>query len=266
MSHVDAFPNILIFGVRLEYISYSFFIAVFFVASGYTFSNHGSVSDNINRRFKRLIIPYFRYSLLLFFICFMKDIITGKLSLQAIVRAVEGIVYSRAWLYSRDFGPENTVSLFTIYNGTLWFLTAMFLASVVFYLIINKCEKNELYFAIYILCFLIITAACIKIPILLPWSLDTFLLGTLFMMVGYRLKKKEYFSKQFKVPDAISVCIMFWFLWILIMYNGCGNMSVREFGPHHYISVIVYAGAGCIGSILCLWFSKLIEKTFLVHF
>lgn len=69
------------------------------------------------------------------------------------------------------------------YEGALWFLTALFLATILFDAIHRFFKKEAIIFIMCLLCVLIGHITCF-FYIQLPWSLDAALVGVGLMYVG----------------------------------------------------------------------------------
>ena len=119
ISHAHGLSSFLIF----------YYIQIFFIISGYIYKPGRSYGDNIRRKAKRLLVPYFGYSALLWcaYALIRRDMGEMKQSLF-------GIFYSRFCLYKNATHTEN-VYLLDIANGAMWYLTAFFVTCLLFYLI-----------------------------------------------------------------------------------------------------------------------------------
>lgn len=139
-------------------------------------------------------------------------------------------------------------------NEPMWFLTTFFVASIFFYIVINGWEK------VYIKYILIAIIAHVVtfLPIYLPWGADIAILGAIFMLIGYHLKTFIEPKKR-KIFEIIFLI----FVYILLAnLNPNVNMSTREYGDFFIGNTYVYILTGTIGSIICIYFSKIIQNTF----
>jgi len=109
ISHAHGLSSFLIF----------YYIQIFFIISGYIYKPGRSYGDNIRRKAKRLLVPYFGYSALLWcaYALIRRDMGEMKQSLF-------GIFYSRFCLYKNATHTEN-VYLLDIANGAMWYLSAV---------------------------------------------------------------------------------------------------------------------------------------------
>lgn len=229
----------------------NYYIPLFFVVSGYIYKAGRGYGENIGRKAKRLLIPYFGYSaVLLVFYAVM-----GR-TLQETRDSALGVLYSRYCLYDTTMYEDN-VYLFTVANGAMWYLTAFFMASLVYHLVIDKCLASRKFLCGCILVLVAITMALAELPILLPWSMDIACVGALFMIVGTLLGRAEFFEKKWNLPLVAGTLVVY---ILLSTINPGINMSVREYGKYGFLSVPFFILIGISGSMLCIWLGKLIQN------
>ena len=240
------------FGLLLVIISHScglsrflinYYIPLFFVVSGYIYKEGRSYKENIEHKAKRLLIPYFGYSAVLLAVY----VLMGR-TLAETKASAFGILYSRYCLYDTTVVKDN-VYLFTVANGAMWYLTAFFAASLVYHLVIDRCLSDRKFLIGTLIVLTAITMALADIPVLLPWSIDLACVGTIFMIAGTLLGRAQFFEKKWNIPLIAAVFV----IYILTSCLDPGiNMS---------ISVPFFIIVGLTGSLLCIWFGKLIENT-----
>lgn len=228
-SHSDA--------LGLMWLMMGMFVPIFYFCSGYTYSMKGTLAECMKKRFRKLFVPYLFFNLLMFCV-FM------HFSLRELV----GVFYSRYSLYPLDVTPN--VKFLTSGNYPMWFLTSMIVSYFFFYLLVYFDRFKYGLFAVYA----ILTIALDRLPILLPWSLDTAFLTSLFMYAGMVVRNKGYISANWwQVGIALSVYVG------LHLIGGDINLSVRMYGT----SVFIYFILGCLGSFVVLWGAKFLEGTIL---
>lgn len=88
------------------------------MVSGYLYKPGRSYGENMAHKAKRLLVPYFGYSVLL--LVFYRAI--GR-TWQETGRSALGVLYSRYCLFDTTTHQDN-VFLFTVANGAMWYLTA----------------------------------------------------------------------------------------------------------------------------------------------
>lgn len=200
----------------------------FFILSGITFKNKGT-KNNIQLKCKRLLIPYFFYGIILSFI-----------PLAEWSNNLLGILYSRYCLY-----PNLSHTFLPKYGSPLWFLTAMFISYILFFLYIRISQKKKQIYLIIL--YIIIAYLCTYLPILLPWSIDTAFIGAIFIILGYRFQPFFLSEKTNLMKLLISICLII----PITIFNGNTNMSIRYYGnSNHIYSLYFFLIIGIISFII----------------
>lgn len=243
----------------------TFAMPLFFFVSGYTYKSGRSYGENMKRRAKRLLIPYFGYSLLLFVLYAVKELLTGNTSIRDYVMAAAGVLYSRNCLYPLGYAGEN-VYFFKLFNEATWFLTGMFIASGLFFAIVDKCIKNSRIMWISIAACIIASAVLSYLPVLLPWSMDTACMSAAFMLCGAWSagNAQSTADSELREKKGRENLIGFAALTVYIAlctFDGSTNFSIRNYGNHGLFSVVIYFLSGVTGSYACLWLCRLLERT-----
>lgn len=229
----------------------NYYIPLFFVVSGYIYKEGRGYGENIRRKAKRLLVPYFGYSaVLLVFYALM-----GR-TMEETKASAFGILYSRYCLYDTSKFAKN-VYLFTVANGAMWYLTAFFTASLVYHLVIDRCLASKKFLAGCTCVLIGITMVLNQLPILLPWSIDIACVSALFMIVGTLLGRCEFFEKEWNISLVIGTAMVY---IVLSTINPGINLSTREYGVHEFFSVPLFILIGISGSMLCIWAGKLIQN------
>lgn len=249
MAHSCWFP----FGIERYCTAY--FVALFFVVSGYLQKDVRLEKEYIYRKFCKIIIPYFGYNLLTYFIYFLWK---GFDTLQDALKAAIGILYSTHCLYF-PIETENNVFFFLIENDPTWFLTVFFCASVAFCVYIRYGTKTRDKMIIFIV-FAVITQALYYLPIFLPWGLDKAFIGADFMILGYEMKKIKLQKIEEKWKEYAGMFGIFILYKVLVDFNLGIGLSIREYGCHGIFSVGLCLLAGIAGSVFCMWICGYISK------
>lgn len=228
----------------------SFYIQVFYILSGISYKRGRTLGENIHKRFKGIIIPYFKYN----FIIIAINIILGNLkTVEALIKAIIGSIYSRYCLYPIKYLGENRFFL-QIGNSPMWFLTTIFLSSCMFYFIVERINGRKRLLYIYCIVLIMLTILLDQLPILLPWSIDTAFLGTFFMLIGY------YGKSAYMQEIRWKMLILILAVYIICCYCNEGiNISIRIYGNYVGINVISVCMIGMTGSLLCIYLSKKLE-------
>lgn len=246
-KHVDIAKGIGIVIVTVSHCVYAnwayfangFFVPLFFFISGMTLHDL-----SLKKKFQRLIKPYLFFSIL--FILF--NVISHQQEINKY--NLLGVFYSRYQLYANDSINNNCVFM-NLGNATLWFLTSMFSAFVLLKLILNLRKKTQIAISsIYVLVAYLFTYS----PILLPWSIDTAFIASVFMFVGMFYKRIETISRKWIVLALVA--------YGMAMYlNGYTNMSVREYGNN----ILLFFVTGVTGSYLTIELSKKFESLHVLY-
>lgn len=247
MGHSCGFP------LGIDRYCVAYFVALFFVISGYLQKDVRPDSGYISRRFRKIIIPYFVYNLLIYIIYTMWK---GFASLQDALEAVAGIFYSSHCLYF-PIETENNIFFFQIENNPTWFLTAFFCASMAFLFYVRYGTKIGYKITVFVL-FAVVTQALYYCPIFLPWGMDKAFIGADFMILGYELKKIDWQKIHPKWKQYAGMLCLLALYKILVDFNPGIGLSTREYGCRGVFSVGLCLLIGTVGSVVCMWGSRLI--------
>lgn len=234
-----------------------YYIQIFFIISGYTYRQGCyQYREIIKKKARRLLIPYFGYSAMLwcFYMVIRKD---GEMMKKSLF----GILYSRFCLYKTT--NEDNVYLLDIANGAMWYLTAFFMTSLLFYLIVDKCLADKKKCILIIVILLVITGGFNELPILLPWSIDIVAIATVLMLCGAILRKRNFFEQSIPIWMIVVTVVVY---MCTVEVNGRLNMSIREYGRFEMFSIPFFLIISVTGSILCIWMSKWVQNTFIGTF
>jgi len=246
--------------LRIPYISdfgYLFYVPIFFLLAGYTYhQREESIWNFVKRKGKRLLVPYFGYSIFLYLFFFIKDyLLKGIMSTQAF-QPLLGILYARNSLYPLQVekGFPN-IQFMTILNSPMWFLPALFLSSLLFEICIRISKNSWKRLLVNNILIMAIGIFLIYVtPILLPWSLDTICLFEVFISAGYILRNEmeTLETKKGKIAVEIITCvILFAVTMLLFKINGPMNVSVGDFGETISMGVAMGILSSCTIILLC---------------
>lgn len=233
----------------------AFYIQSFFIVSGLTYKRR-TVKENVLRRVKGIILPYFMYNIIIVVI----NIVLGEIeNIKLLVETIAGILYSRYCYYPIDYVGVNRYYL-SIGNSPLWFLTAMFVSSCIFYILVECINERRIYLYIWSIVLIVLTIILKQLPILLPWSIDTAFMGALFMLIGYY--GKNIFIKGMKWKELLIVLLIY---LTCSYYNDGINISIRLYGNHGIISILAVCAIGVTGTLLCIWLAKAVVSISLIR-
>lgn len=228
-----------------------FFVSEFFLLSGMTFhkKEEETLRSFVGKKAKRLLLPYGVYSLFYLAWYSLRSVMTGTLMLHDFAVKLAGCLYARTYLFPTG---EEKVYLMEIMNAPMWFLPALFVSLVVYYIISDFAgeKKKWVVLAVFVLALL----CHYTVPVLLPWSIDTALAMIPLLYAGERLAATDYVAATRKKHWIMPVAL-FIFL-VITIWNGCGNISVGDYGK----SMLLFLVSSFLGTFLCIMFSFFIEK------
>lgn len=232
------------------------FMPLFFISSGYTSSRSFETKAYIQKKSKRLLIPYVVYGSFLLLVKMRKTVFRGNVR-EAVLDLV-GFFYSRYYFYAVD-GRKNLYFL-TSGNSTHWFLTAFFVGTVLAIPLLKKTCATWLAVG-----YLVLTILLNELPVLLPWSLDMGGFIAVFIWIGACMKKHGFgdFTKRTYILFALLGSV----LYIgLVSVNPGINMSVRRYGQKGAAGVLLFLLIGVLGTVTVMSLFRLIEHTKVTDF
>lgn len=224
---------------------------MFFFLSGYTYTKKNETFKVfISKKAKSLLQPYFCFNFILLGIYILTRF--PELPWKRLLVSVFGIFYSRHSIFPS--GTDNNIFLFSLFNSPLWFLTAIFVAFVIFYFALKYIHGawSGLVAAAALLGISQLMSSC---PILLPWSIDTAFLCAAFMLAGLMLK--QIISSQ-KMNQSLMLFVSLVLFIAFYCLGGGANLSIRAYNDNN---CFFYFVTGVTGSMSFIVLSSFIEKT-----
>ncbi len=251
-SHSCGFP---VFGNAIV----AFYMPMYFFVSGYVYKPGRSVTENIRRRLKQLLIPYVGFTLLLYAEHIVVSAVKHELTAEALWKPLAGALYSRALLYA-DFRSGN-IEFFTISNNPMWFITAMAVASIIFYVLAEQFIGSRKTALVTTAVFTAITAVFTYCPVLMPWSIDTAFACALFMLAGAWLGSRNYFGDGNKERfPFLFVCLAALVYGVICEAAEPINLSLRDYGYDGILGAVWFLAAAFAGIVIFLWLCRYIER------
>ena len=237
------------------------FMQTYFIVAGITYTdrNEETFGQFALKKAKRLLVPYAVYGTGLW----IADCICERLTLPEILRGGAGIVYARHCLFLYH-GHQDNLFLLDNLNGQLWFLPAIFISYILFWFIVKADKKLR---PIIIVGYVILNIGTSFLPILLPWSLDTVFITADLMYFGFLIKPCLKYIEELDIKKVFKPKAIFPIMFVAIIYLAsvklCGgiNTSVRIFGGHGVISILLYMIVGMSGTVLYLTGFAIAENT-----
>lgn len=217
---------------------YGVHLVMFFLLSGYTLKKQKPDADYLNKKYSRLMVPYF-------YTCFavlIADIWNSFfLKHDASVQTITGII-GRDLL--RSFFASGGITTFGELNlgtriGAIWFLPALFFALVIVQFVLNQISDDKI---AGICCALIALGGVISARFIwLPFSIQSGMLASFFVWIGYMLKKNSALNRlKWYHYVAAQIILLFG-----IHFNFCGIGFVSA-SVNDLILSIPVGIAGCL--------------------
>ncbi len=183
---------------------YSFHMPLFFVLSGVFLNASLSLGpiEFLKKRAKSLLFPY---------LC-----CGGILCLLTLPSsAQDALSMARSLLW---FNTDSAA----LDAGTLWFLTALFLSEVFFYILFNRLKKQD--GLLGVVCFVLaLIGTQLRRVVLLPFAADAALVALFFLWVGHRFRHRFLQETPWRFGFFASVglfCAHVAFAWLPGLYFG----------------------------------------------
>lgn len=216
---------------------YSFHVILFFIISGYVYSNHKSVKDFCFLKFRKLLIPYFVFSVLFLipFFLFGNEVAANM--------DIDKDFNIKSFLFEILYGVGYNGALKQ--NTSLWFLPALFSTEVMYVFVQSRMEKFYIKhkdFILTIFC-LIIAYVSTYVTVIFPMGVNSALTLLFFFQVGVLLKKYnalEYVSsKRFTKFTIIGAFILSIFLYRENITVSCADYRYGIFPIFLFVSISI---------------------------
>ena len=171
---------------------YGIHLTMFFILSGFTIKRKKITLELLNKKFEHLMIPYFLTCIAVLFTDVINNYLISDTSIETISNII-GADLTRSFFGSGAITNFGDVELGTRI-GAIWFLPAIFFATFFFQLILNYYENRDDISGI--LSALIAAFGYISARFMwLPFSVQSGMMATFFIWIGYEIKKKKIISQ-----------------------------------------------------------------------
>lgn len=221
---------------KIRVILFVFHLPVFFIISGYFFHPQTNFKSFLIKKAKSYLIPYVFASVVI-----------------AIFRTV------------RSDNPEYTAYhnlirfVFQYRYSTLWFLSALFVGEIIFWILYTLSKKNIRLLAITCItlstCFILFDEF---LHFAVPWNIDTAFIIQIFLFMGFFLKERNCI--KLLSSNKIIAIIAFAFIGLITTicnYILCGQTF--EMCESHYGVFPLTIVAACTTSLAIILLSTLIN-------
>ena len=219
---------------------YSFHIPLFFFISGYFFpgmKNQLRFKEYFNKRFKRLMLPYFGYGIFTYLVWLAvgrKFGVNKELAISPL-KPLIGLFYGN--------GFDN----YLVFNIAIWFLPALFSTLILYFWLFHYFNRNQVYLFSGTLALLIIGIIDSKYNnFRLPWGIDISFVAIFFIYLGHQ--GKAVLSKIWRQKTYIKFGLGI--LFLLIGYFFQRLNSGVSFNSHSYGNIfycILAASSSILG-------------------
>lgn len=230
---------------------YGFHMPLFFVVAGYLFSTEKWKEKGWKKllisRAKSYLLPYFTLFFINLVLNFCLEFIKfGGINHRLLDSTLEHIL--GGGIYSCDTMLPNC--------GPIWFLTAIFVSCIFFYILAYKRGLWRILISVlYILALILVCYILNYFKISqLPWHIDVALAGSVFMNIGneFRRLSEMRWNKVWKDNKILQIIIAVFLLIlfsILVFVNGRIIMVINQYG-----NIWLFLINASVLSLVILWF------------
>ncbi len=247
--------HLVIFNYHTFRFIFAFHMPFFFLASGYVTGKKETFGKFIKKCCRYYLIPYAVVLVLGFLQCLLVPIWGHDFALFIRPDILEKSFYGGHPVYS--------------FFGSAWFLLSMFWAQLIFYGLLRAGEKLKKYISVLlwiVLIFLAVFSGDVFsfIPYFgkLPFKLDSALMGTVFLGIGYLLKKSKILEKSKNYLAVLYFMIGALCTWLFgCRWNYYVNLCDCEYAKEYN-----YFIAAVAGSIMLFGLGQLLQKSKLLQY
>ena len=229
------------------------FLVLFFFFSGYFYKpGKASIGNNIGKRALKLLVPFVVYALLFWAIGTLYLTLTNQAPFLETLGCLRNFFIGAIW--NRDIQSWFNWDYYSLgkryfYLADFWFLLAMFFASVIFFLIIDKIlKKTPIALGVVILLFAL-TGVCVGLHFTLPYNLHMVPYWTSFMILGAFVGNRKLIelpSLERGPKYAIAVTLLVASITIALLKAPALNQFRGSFGGENEVVSMLL----CIASAL----------------
>jgi len=212
-------------------------VPFFFFASGFLFNpdRYPDPRQFLRRRLRGLVIPYFAFAIIGWLFWALTAaiwmLIAGEVKTAALGMLVVNLV-----------GIPFGIAKFMPYNLPLWFLTCLFCTDQIFYHLRRNVDSDKALIGWMILLSAIGFVIGRRLPLPLPWNIDTALTVLIYYGAGYLFRKNwgegGNFAWYLKLPLALALLAL---SIAISTFNPQTHLMANDIGrfiPFHLASVV----------------------------
>lgn len=223
---------------------YAFHMPLFFFASGLVFRLDAvalPLRQFAARLARRLLVPYLFFSVAsyLFWLLIRRHFGKGPSLDIDPLKPLLGIPYGTQY------------DQLLVYNHTLWFFTAMFLAQMIFLALLKYTRRTGGLIAGLAFCALVGYAFSFYGGVRPPWSLDTAFTAVAFIGLGHLFREKIFGLSTAGCWGLVAVCLPL--SLVAASLNSDVDMTWNRYG-----NIAWFYTASLAGTLFCLGLSRLL--------
>ena len=225
----------------------------FFALSGYFFTpGKRTLAENLSNRTKSLMIPFFKYSLLFWVIGTIIHLIRKSITMFEALCCLRnfyiGCIWNRViqdW-FSLEYYKLGSRYMFL---ADFWFLLALFLASILFFLLADKVMGSGVKEGISIVVLLAVSGVLRGFAVSLPYNLQLTPFWTACMLAGAIAKERDVFNLSIMKGAAgwiLSIVLTCLSAGVCIFSGYGANLFRGTFDPFEPLTMLILfvCGAG----------------------
>lgn len=232
---------------------YAFHVPIFFFISGLFFNPNKNESFIIfiKNKTRTLLLPYFTFYVIsyLYWLIIERHYRPNSMEIN-IFKPIAGLFYGTDW---KDY---------MIPNGALWFLSCLFSAEVVLFLIFKVAKRT--FFILSTVIILAVIGYFISINDFprLPLSFNSSLLAILFIYLGYLSKEKiKLVEGSNKIVIATLSAVLLTIMYLISSKNGMIDMDYCV-----YRNPFLFVVAALLGITGIIFISKILNRNLILQY
>ena len=222
------------------------FVTAFFFYSGY-FHKPGkrSFGENMKNRSKSLLIPFFRYSLSFWVVGTIYLVATKSETIEEAFLCLRNFFVGCIWNRTIQdwFGWEYySLGKRYFYLADFWFLIAMFFASILFFLLVDRVLKSGAFVVLAVLALFALTGICQHFSLSLPYNIQMVPYWTAFMILGAyagQLNLAKLPPLSTGASSAVGILLVAVGVVVTMLKAPAVNLFRGSFGENEVLSMIL---------------------------
>ncbi|MCD8322113.1 MAG: acyltransferase family protein [Oscillospiraceae bacterium] len=172
---------------EINNVVYSYHLTAFFILSGYMMKKTELNGDYLNKLFKKLMIPYFLTCLCVMLMDVLNQLYFSSTSIESVTAVISKDLI-RSFMASGTYTSLGSVEIGSRI-GAVWFLPALFFASIFTQSILKKFSSSM--HRLVIACLLLLVAVISARFIWLPFSIQSAMFSVILLLLGYELRQRQ---------------------------------------------------------------------------